>query len=146
MMSDASLTAAVPQNEQAAEEETAGGLVGPEDPGATASGNGLLAASSGQTPHDPMTGTNEIVGSAPGRALHQVNGDAHGATTAGLAHPVVQHGQQDGVTQAEARKGNEKKMNSSALPISQQYVVAKPVNDARGHTGYLTFARRSVDD
>ena len=146
MMSDASLTAAVPQNEQAAEEETAGGLVGPEDPGATASGNGLLAASSGQTPHDPMTGTNEIVGSAPGRALHQVNGDAHGATTAGLAHPVVQHGQQGGVTQAEARKGNEKKMNSSALPISQQYVVAKPVNDARGHTGYLTFARRSVDD
>ena len=28
---------------------------------------------------------------------------------------------------------------------SQRYVVTKPVNDARGHTGYLTFARRSVD-
>ena len=28
----------------------------------------------------------------------------------------------------------------------QRCVVAKPVNEARGHTGYLTFARRSVDD
>lgn len=33
-----------------------------------------------------------------------------------------------------------------ALPQVQKCVVAKPVNDARGHTGYLTFARRSVDD
>ena len=32
------------------------------------------------------------------------------------------------------------------IPTPQQYVVSKPVNDARGHTGYLTFARRSVDD
>ncbi|KAL3161774.1 hypothetical protein ABBQ38_008868 [Trebouxia sp. C0009 RCD-2024] len=31
-------------------------------------------------------------------------------------------------------------------PAPQRCVVAKPVNDARGHTGYLTFARRSVDD
>ena len=31
-------------------------------------------------------------------------------------------------------------------PSPQRCVVAKPVNDARGHTGYLTFARRSVDD
>ena len=35
---------------------------------------------------------------------------------------------------------------SPALPQVQKCVVAKPVNDARGHTGYLTFARRSVDD
>lgn len=33
-----------------------------------------------------------------------------------------------------------------APPAAQRYVVSKPVNDARGHTGYLTFARRSVDD
>lgn len=31
-------------------------------------------------------------------------------------------------------------------PTPERCVVAKPVNDARGHTGYLTFARRSVDD
>ncbi len=145
-MVEASLTAAVPLNEQAVEEETAGVLVGPEGPGTTAPGNGLLAASSGQKPHDLVTGTNGNVGSAPGRALHEANGDAHGATTADLAQPMVQQGQQGGVTQAEARTGDEKKMNSSALPSSQRYVVAKPVNDARGHTGYLTFARRSVDD
>ena len=41
----------------------------------------------------------------------------------------------------EAAKGT-----SQAMPTPQQYVVSKPVNDARGHTGYLTFARRSVDD
>lgn len=29
---------------------------------------------------------------------------------------------------------------------SEQRVVAKPLNDARGHTGFLTFARKSVDD
>ena len=28
----------------------------------------------------------------------------------------------------------------------QRCVVAKPVNEARGHTGYLTFARRSVEN
>ena len=36
--------------------------------------------------------------------------------------------------------------SSQAVPTPQRYVVSKPVNDARGHTGYLTFARRSVDD
>ena len=41
----------------------------------------------------------------------------------------------------EAAKGT-----SQAMRTPQQYVVSKPVNDARGHTGYLTFARRSVDD
>ncbi|KAL0032159.1 hypothetical protein WJX77_008335 [Trebouxia sp. C0004] len=85
------------------------------------------------SPEDP--------GSAP-----EANGDAEGATTADLKQPVAQQGQQGGVTQAKAHKGDEKKMPSSALPSLQRYVVAKPVNDARGHTGYLTFAKRSVDD
>lgn len=143
---EASLTAAVPLNEQPAEQETAGGLIGPEDPGTIAPGNGLLAAPLGQTPHDPFRATNGNEGSAPRRALHEANGDANGAIATDLAQPVVQQGQQGGVTQAEAPKGDEKNTNSSALPSSQRYVVAKPVNDARGHTGYLTFARRSVDD
>ena len=39
-----------------------------------------------------------------------------------------------------------KPQNTGDLPKSQRFVVAKPVSDARGHTGYLTFARRSVDD
>ncbi len=145
-MMEASLTAAVPLNEQAVEEETAGGLVSPEDPGTTAPGNGLLAASSGQTPHHQVTATDGSAGSPPGRALHEANGDADGATTADMAQPVAQQGQQDVVTQAGGHTGKEKKMSSSALPSSQRCVVAKPVNDARGHTGYLTFARRSVDD
>ena len=38
------------------------------------------------------------------------------------------------------------KGGSQAVLTPQRYVVSKPVNDARGHTGYLTFARRSVDD
>ncbi len=143
MMTEASLTAAVPWNEQAAEEETVGG---PEGPDTAVLGNGLLAESLGQTPHDPVAAANGNVGSAPTRALHEANGDALGAIATDLAEPVVQQGQQGRVTQAEAHKGDEKKMNSSALPSSQRYVVAKPVNDARGHTGYLTFARRSVDD
>ena len=143
MMMEASLTAAVPLNEQAAEKETVGG---PEGPGTIVPGNGLLAASLGQTPHDPVTGTNGNAGIAPGRALPEAKRDANGGTAADMAQPVVQQGQQDGVTQAEARQGNEQKMNSYVLPSSQRYVVAKPVNGARGHTGYLTFARRSVDD
>ncbi|KAL0050603.1 hypothetical protein WJX82_003129 [Trebouxia sp. C0006] len=146
MMVEASLTAAVPLNEQPAEQETAGGLIGPEDPGTIAPGYGLLAAPLGQTTHDPVAATNGNVDSAPGRALHEANGGANGAIATDLAQPVVQQGQQGDVTQAEAQKGDEKKMNSSTLPSSQRYVVAKPVNDARGHTGYLTFARRSVDD
>ena len=146
MMVEASLTAAVPLNEQPAEQETAGGLIGPEDPGTIAPGYGLLAAPLGQTTHAPVAATNGNVDSAPGRALHEANGGANGAIATDLAQPVVQQGQQGDVTQAEAHKGDEKKMNSSTLPSSQRYVVAKPVNDARGHTGYLTFARRSVDD
>ncbi len=146
MMSEASPTAAVPQNEQAAETEIAGGLVGPEEPGTTAPGNGLLAAPLGQTPHNPVAASSGNTGSKPGRAVHEANGDANGAIASDLAQPVVQQGQEGDVTQAEAHKGDEKTMNSSALPSSQRYVVAKPVNDARGHTGYLTFARRSVDD
>ncbi len=146
MMTEASLTAAAPLKEQVAEQETAGGLVGTEAPGTTAPGNGLLAASLGHTPHDVIAATNGNASSASGRALYEANGDANGAIATDLAQPVVQQGQQGGVTQAEARKGDAKDMNSSALLSSQRYVVAKPVNDARGHTGYLTFARRSVDD
>lgn len=46
------------------------------------------------------------------------------------------------------RSGLQESANGSrqAMPTPQRYVVSKPVNDARGHTGYLTFARRSVDD
>lgn len=46
------------------------------------------------------------------------------------------------------RSGLQEPANGSrqAMPTPQRYVVSKPVNDARGHTGYLTFARRSVDD
>ena len=38
------------------------------------------------------------------------------------------------------------KGSSQTVLTPQRYVVSKPVNDARGHTGFLTFARRSVDD
>lgn len=37
-------------------------------------------------------------------------------------------------------------IQSKAKTGFEQHVVARPLNDARGHTGYLTFARRSVDD
>ena len=37
-------------------------------------------------------------------------------------------------------------VQSKAKAGFEQHVVARPLNDARGHTGYLTFARRSVDD
>lgn len=53
----------------------------------------------------------------------------------------VSHGQ-------NAIPGLQESANGSSQPLqpAQRYVVSKPVNDARGHTGYLTFARRSVDD
>ncbi|KAL0025791.1 hypothetical protein WJX79_000295 [Trebouxia sp. C0005] len=95
---------------------------------------------------EEKVGGPEGPGNAPGRALHEAKGDANGATSADLVPLVFQAGQQGCVTQAEAHTGAGKKLNSSALPSSHRYVVAKPVNDARGHTGYLTFARRSVDE
>ena len=60
-------------------------------------------------------------------------------------------GAPDGVaTAAETRQAGGSKAHQglagSVVPSAQRCVVAKPVNDARGHTGYLTFARRSVDD
>lgn len=51
--------------------------------------------------------------------------------------------QQDG---AEADVASCTLMKAKTRPTAEQIVVAKPVSDARGHTGYLTFARRSVDD
>lgn len=46
------------------------------------------------------------------------------------------------------RSGLQEPANGSrqTMPTPQRCVVSKPVNDARGHTGYLTFARRSVDE
>lgn len=53
-------------------------------------------------------------------------------------HQLISADAADGVVQ----QANQAK----AKPSFEQLVLAKPLNDARGHTGYLTFARRSVDD
>ena len=79
--------------------------------------------------------------------------------------PVAEvNGNPNSTDSADARVSSTSKHALTANPASQlqsqqaktvdntaghavpKYVVAKPVNEARGHTGYLTFARRSVDD
>ena len=77
----------------------------------------------------PITAQNAVAATVPHKQVQ-----SHSVPDPELPGQAGEHG-----TPSEAR--------APAVELAaQKYVFAKPVNDARGHTGYLTFARRSVDD
>ena len=83
------------------------------------------------TSHSTVPEVNDNLNSTDS-ADAQVNGTSNHALTANPAPQL--HLQQT------------KTVDNAAGHAVPKYVVAKPVNEACGHTGYVTFARRSVDD
>lgn len=94
---------------------------------------------------DVDTATGDHADNPSQSLILDAHGDANGAIQPDSSPPQAHSTQQSGFNQVKNSKATDR-MNGSAAPTSQRYVVAKPVNEARGHTGYLTFARRSVDD
>lgn len=136
---DASPTADLPLTGQISAKQLGAGAAdtGP----ANIPGNKSPAAASSL---DTNTATSDHAGMPSQSPLLEEHGDANGAIQPDSSPLQAHSKQQSGFNQVESTKAIDR-MNGAA-PTSQRYVVAKPVNEARGHTGYLTFARRSVDD
>lgn len=81
-----------------------------------------------------VTPSNNFVDLAGAAVGDGARPDASQTNVVGQASAAVADGSKSVVSQNKAKPGFE------------QRVVARPLNEARGHTGYLTFARRSVDE
>ena len=111
----------------------------------------VSTASPVQSPTGPLHigGDTDGIG---GRHSHQSDAVTAELQTAAVhKSPRVNHVSKPAALAASQQNGAQAGDANCALTranthlSSGQCVVAKPLNDARGHTGYLTFARRSVD-
>lgn len=99
-----------------------------------------------------VTPSNQLQPQLQDVALPEPTADEINPTLTSITSPSPASQTDVQATRSSNGQGNVPGLQDSAQgsrqgqPRPQRYVVAKPVNDARGHTGYLTFARRSVDD